>query len=250
MPASLSDIVAWLDRYLRIAEIPDYPNALNGLEVENSGAVSRVVAAVDASVATVAGARGGDLFLTHHGLFWEGNRPITGRRYRGVGTLIRADAALYSAHLPLDLHAEVGNNPLLARALGASLTGRFGSYQGVAIGVTGRLAIARRELVARVAAVVGGAPKLIAGGPAQLRRIGVLTGAGGSDIAEAVAAGCDTLVTGEGAHHTWHDAMELGINVIYAGHYATETFGVQALAARVAARFALPWGFLDIPTGL
>ena len=122
----LGEIVAWLDGYLRVGEIPDYPNALNGLEVENGGAVARIVAAVDASFETVSQAQGGDLILTHHGLFWDGNQPLTGRRYRRIRALLQADAALYSAHLPLDLHPEVGNNPLLARALGVEVSGSFG----------------------------------------------------------------------------------------------------------------------------
>lgn len=248
--APLTAITSWLDEYLRIGAVPDHPNALNGLQVENSGLVVRLVAAVDASLGTIAGVGRGDLLLTHHGMLWDGNRPITGRRYSRIKALFDADAALYSAHLPLDLHPEVGNNVLLARGLGVSATEPFGLHQGVAIGVRGPLAIDRAELVARVGALLHASPKLISGGPPTVARIAIVSGAAGGMVLEARNSGCDTLLTGEGAHHTYFDAMEWGINLLYAGHYATETLGVKALAEKAAQRFGLPWEFHDHPTGL
>ncbi|HEU5357733.1 MAG TPA: Nif3-like dinuclear metal center hexameric protein [Gemmatimonadales bacterium] len=248
--AELRDLVAWLDGYLRIAEAPDHPNAVNGLQVENSGQVTRIVAAVDASLETIAGLRRNDLLLTHHGLLWDGNQPVTGRRYRRLKALFDLDAALYSAHIPLDLHPDVGNNVLLARALGVGVSGGFGLHQGVAIGVQGALAMDRSDLVARIASLLGGPLKLIAGGPTRTSRIAIVTGAGGGLVREARDAGCDTLITGEGAHHTYFDAVEWGVNLVYAGHYATETLGVKALAEKTALQFGLPWEFHDHPTGL
>jgi dinuclear metal center YbgI/SA1388 family protein len=249
----LADVTAWLDGFLRIGEIPDYPNALNGLEVENGGRVARVVAAVDTSLATieqaVAGA-GPALLLTHHGLFWDGNLPVTGRRYRRLRALLAADAALYAAHIPLDLHPEVGNNAVLARMLGMSVDGWFGNFKGVPIGVHGPLVIEREALADRLTSLLGGRTHLIAGGPARTRHIGIVTGAAGGMLAEAKAAGCDTFITGEAAHHLHFDATEWGVNVFLAGHYATETVGVRALAERVAGEFSLPWEFHDHPTGL
>ena len=252
--ADLKEIASYLDEYLRIREIPDEPTAVNGLQVENSGRVTSLVAAVDASQATIAAADPSALILVHHGLLWDGNVPIAGRRYRRLRALLDRDAALYSAHIPLDVHPEVGNNVVLAERLGLSIEGWFGDYRGIPLGVWGRaphILTHRDALGAEVAQALGsGAVRVIAGGPERPGRIGIVTGAGGSMIGAARDTGLDTLVTGEGAHHTYFDAMEWGINVIYAGHYATETLGVQALASHLADRFDLPWDFHDHPTGL
>lgn len=248
----LDELTAYLDDYLGVGGFPDYPNALNGLQVQNGGDVSRVAAAVDASEATVLAAadRGCDLLLVHHGLFWAGNRPVTGRRYRRLHALLRAGVAVYASHLPLDAHAEVGNNAVLAGELGLEPTGRFGPFEGVDIGVEGRARTTAAELRERLASVLGGPVMMIAGGPERLERVGVLTGGGGDMIPAAIDAGLDALVTGEGAHHTYFDAVEGGITVYYGGHYATEVWGVRALAAHLEERFDLPWEFLDFPTGL
>jgi len=248
----LSELVAWLDDFLRVREIGDSAEALNGLQVENAGEVTRIAVAVDACEAVIgeAARAGADLLLVHHGLFWSGLTPHTGRSYRKLATLVRGDLAVYSAHLPLDVHPEVGNNVVLARRLGMEIAGWWGEYKGAPIGVWGELALERDDLCARLGAVLGVSAKLIPGGPARTRRIGVITGSGGSMIRAAHAAGLDTYVTGEGQHWTYFDAEELGLNVLFAGHYATETVGVRALAERVAARFGLPWSFIDHPTGL
>ncbi|MGH7590011.1 MAG: Nif3-like dinuclear metal center hexameric protein, partial [Gemmatimonadales bacterium] len=163
--------------------------------------------------------------------------------------LFDVDAALYAAHIPLDLHPEVGNNVLLADALGVKVTGPFGLHQGVPIGVCGDLTIDRAKLVSRVGSLLDVSPMLIAGGPGTVARIAIVTGAGGGMVREAKDVGCDTLLTGEGAHHTYFDATECGVNLIYAGHYATETLGVKALAEKTARQFGLPWEFHDHPTG-
>lgn len=254
----LAEIVAYTDAYLRLAEIPDYPNALNGLQVENSGRVGRIVAAVDASQETIDGvvdaygrADGAPpLVLVHHGLFWDGNAPVTGRRYRRLSTLLLNDVALYAAHLPLDVHPEVGNNAVLARRLGIEPDATFGTYKGLPLGVAGTLESTRSELVERLDALLDTTARCIPGGPERIRRVGIVTGGGGGLAGEALAAGCDTLVTGEGAHHTYFDATELGVNLIFAGHYATEQVGVQALAEHLGLRFELPWEFHWHPTGL
>ena len=248
----LQELVEYLDNYLRVAEILDAPTALNGLQVANGGSVDRVAAAVDGSEATIkaAIAAGCDLLLVHHGLFWDGNVPVTARRYRRLRALFDHDVAVYSAHLPLDVHPEIGNNAVLAREVGITVRGAFGEYKGVPLGVWGDCAITREALAARLDDLLGGRVKLIAGGPERIERIGVVTGGGGSMIAQAVAAGLDAYITGEGAHHTYFDAMEGGINVYYGGHYATETWGVRALARHLEERFDLPWQFIDHPTGL
>lgn len=245
-------LAAYVDDLLHVEEIRDWRNALNGLQVENRGRIGKVGAAVDASEQTIEGAieRGCGLLFVHHGLFWSGNRPVTGRRYRRLRRLLDADVAVYSAHLPLDVHPELGNNVLLARALGIEVTGGFGEHEGRLIGVYGSCDFEREDMRARLADVVGGAVRLIAGGPERVRSAGVLTGGGGSMVESAIEAGLDALVTGEGSHHTFVDAMEGGLNLYYAGHYATETFGVRALAEHVAARFGLEWEFIEAPTGL
>ena len=253
MSVSLDELVAYMDGYLDVDEVPDYPNALNGLQVDSPGAeVQRVVAAVDASEASIRAAvdAGADLLMVHHGLFWDGNRPITGRRYRRVSALMDSGLALYASHLPLDVHPEVGNNVVLAAELGLEVEGWFGSYEGQRLGVWGTLEVKREVLAARLDEVLGGPVKLIPGGPEKLQKVGVLTGGGGSMVGAALEAGLDALVTGEGAHHTYFDAQEGGINLYYGGHYATETWGVRALAEHVAERFDLEWSFVDLPTGL
>jgi len=248
----LTELVSYLDGYLRVAAVPDAPHAVNGLQVANRGTVSRVAVAVDLCEATVrlAAEQGADLLLVHHGLFWGGLQPLTGRAYRRVASLFANDIALYSAHLPLDLHPEVGNNAVLARQLGVSLRGDFGEEYGVRIGRWGEIDVSRHALERRLATLMGSAPRLMAFGPERVQRVGIVTGAAGSMIAQAAGAGLDTFVTGEGPHHTFFDAEELKVNVFYAGHYATETVGVKALAEHLHARFHLPWTFLDHPTGL
>ncbi|HEX7117250.1 MAG TPA: Nif3-like dinuclear metal center hexameric protein [Longimicrobiales bacterium] len=247
-----SELIEYLDAYLRIGEVPDYPNALNGLQVEGGEEVERIGAAVDASEASIREAvrRGCDLLLVHHGLFWDGNRPVTGRRYRRLRPLLERGIAVYSAHLPLDVHPEVGNNVVLARELGIELEGEFGEYRGVPVGVWGRLDLSREALLARLDEVLGARVHLLPGGPERVARVGVLTGSGGGMIGAAIDAGLDALVTGEGAHHTYFDAVEGGINVYYGGHYATETWGVRALAAHLSNRFGVASEFIDLPTGL
>lgn len=252
--AELTEIVEYLDRRLSIHEVEDYPGAYNGLEIEARSPVEKVAAAVDACRATaeMAASAGAQLLLVHHGLFWGEPLPLTGRNYRRVAAFLQADLALYAAHLPLDVHPELGNNVLLAEALDLEIEGRFGSHEAVeGIGVWCTTDLAREELLGRIARVCGGeAPSVVPGGPAHVRRVGIVTGGASSLLEEAAAEDLDTFVTGEGPHHTFHQAQELGVNLVYAGHYATETFGVRATAREVAERFEIEWEFLDHPTGL
>jgi dinuclear metal center YbgI/SA1388 family protein len=248
----LDELVAYLDAWLRVREVPDDPEAMNGLQVENGGTVTSVAVAVDAceAVITASAARGADLLIVHHGLFWGPRVPVTGRAYRKLRALVGSGLALYSAHLPLDVHPDVGNNTVLAGLLGVQVTDRWGEYKGAPIGVAGPLSVERDEIGRRLQEHLGVAARLIPGGPVRTTRVGVITGAGGSMIRQAHAAGIDTFVTGEGAHHTYFDAEELGVNVFFAGHYATETVGVKALGEHLGERFGLPWSFIDHPTGL
>lgn len=249
----LQTLSLYLDSLLRVHEIPDEPNAVNGLQVANRGEVSRIVAAVDASQQTidrVAAEGPGALILVHHGLFWDGNRPVVGRRYRRLRSLFDQDLALYSAHLPLDVHPELGNNVALAELFGLPVSGWFGRYLGTETGVWGELDLPRDALRQRVEEKLATSVTLIPGGPERTARVGIISGGAGSMIGDAIRAGLDTYITGEGAHHTYFDAAEGGINVLYAGHYATEQLGVQRLARHLAARFGMPWEFHHYDTGL
>jgi len=252
--AELEHILQYLEAYLELSDHPDSSTALNGLQVQGPAEVEHLVVAVDASEASIRSAveRGADLLLVHHGLFWGGLTPLTGQLFRRVAPLIRSDVGLCSIHLPLDAHRDVGNCALLAEALGLEVQESFADYDGVDIGWWGRLAegVPAHELEGDLREVLGGPVHTIAGGPAKVRRVGVVTGAGAGFLSEAVELGLDALVTGEAPHHAHFDAMESGIHLFLGGHYATETFGVKALAAHLADRFDLTWEFLDQPTGL
>ncbi len=248
----LAKIIAHCDTTLRTAEIGDYDSAMNGLQVENSGHVTRLAAAVDASLATVklAIAAQADLLIVHHGLFWSKPQPWTGRKYELLKLLLANNLAVYSSHLPLDAHPQLGNNAQLAAALGWKNRKSFFFSHGQNIGLRVRQKISRTELAGLLEHATGAKPKLIPGGKAICERIGIVTGGAGGDLPQAAAAGVDTFITGEGPHWTYALAEELGVNVFYGGHYATETFGVKALAAALSKKFHLPWKFLDHPTGL
>lgn len=249
----LDELVSYLDEYLDIASVPDYPGALNGLQVQNSGSVRKVAACTDACQATIDAAvqRGADLMVVHHGLFWgKGIQPLTERNYNRIKKLVTNDVAVYSVHLPLDAHSEVGNNAELARGIGLHVRGSFAEYEGHPIGLWGELDVSREELAQRLEKLLGREPFVIPAGPEQTKRVGILSGGGAAHIADARDEGLDTFITGEGPHHSYFDAQEWRLNVLYAGHYATETLGVKALAQHVASKFGLEWEFIDHPTGL
>jgi dinuclear metal center YbgI/SA1388 family protein len=250
--ASLRDIVQHCDRRLRTADIRDFPGAANGLQVENSGRVTRIAATLDASLATVrlAIAARADLLIVHHGLFWGPTHPWTGRRRELLGLLVKHDLAVYSSHLPLDMHPVLGNNAVLCAALGLKKLKPFLADTGQFLGSQAVTKISRTELSRRLGKILGDVPLVIPGGPAVCRRIGVCTGGAGDRVQQAATEGVDTFVTGEGPHWTYALAEEAGVNVFYGGHYLTETFGVKALAAELSRKFKLPWQFLDHPTGL
>lgn len=251
---NLPDLVSHLDIELRIAETADYPNALNGLQLENHhGKVTKIVAAVDATLPVMrkAVAVGADLLIVHHGMFWTGLQAWTGPVFQKLKFCGENGLAVYSVHLPLDMHPVLGNNAQIARALALTPTGGFLDYKGTNVGVTVEHELALEELVTRFkTALDGSAVHVCAGGSKTTRKIGISSGGSGSEVAAAAKAGIDTFLTGEGPHWSYTLAEELGINVLYGGHYATETFGVKALAAHVEAKFGIPWEFVDHPTGL
>lgn len=255
---NLQDVVHYLDHLLHTIDVPDYDQALNGLQLENGGTVSRVAAAVDFSSEAVRRAvgAGADFLLVHHGMFWDGLRPITGTRYERLAAAMRHGLAVYSSHLPLDYHDTLGNNAQFAVRLALVPDGRFGRHHSLALGLTGAADLTTADLADRVRAFAEPLGTHLVVSPCaperRTRRWAVLTGAGASSaiLDEASASGVDTLIVGEGPHHTAVEAQERGIVVIYAGHYATETLGVQAIAVELERKYGLPWSFLHIPTGL
>ena len=252
MSAPLNDISRYSDRLLGHAGISDFPGALNGLQLQNKGRVTRIAAAVDANLPVVhaAAALGADLLLVHHGIGWAPLCPVTGGRYELLKTCFDHNLAIYSSHLPLDAHPRLGNNALLCKALGFSPGKPFFREKGTIIGRKTTARLQREKLCVRLGRILGQAPILLPGGPEICRHIGIVTGGAGNELALAAADGIDTFITGEGSHWTFSLAHELGVNVIYGGHYQTETFGVKALASHLSGKFKLPFDFIDAPSGL
>jgi dinuclear metal center YbgI/SA1388 family protein len=258
MSLTCDALADYLNRLLDVAGHPDYPQAVNGLQLANRRPVARIGAAVDLSLRAIekAHSAGINFLIVHHGMFWDGVQPLVGRAYERVRALITADIAVYSVHLPLDSSAEFGNSALLARRLGLTPTGGFARYSDVYLGVLGESDIPTSDLVKAVASFATEHNTVIRTTPIQpnhrTHRWAICSGAGANTetLREAARAGIDTLLVGEGAHHTAVDAEELSVNVIYAGHYATETLGVQAIAQRASTDHGIPWLFLAAPTGL
>jgi dinuclear metal center YbgI/SA1388 family protein len=249
--AACKQIIGYLDDLLDPTAYDDY--GPNGLQVPGSEQIQTVVTGVSANAELFARAReaGADLVLVHHGLFWAGPpRPLDRAAKRRLQLLFDADLALAAYHLPLDGHLEVGNNALLARAIGGAEIEPFAAHSRATIGVRARFAgpgIAPDELVARVHEATGREPLAFAGGPDPVRTIGIVSGAGADHLEDAIAAGLDAFVTGEPAERSMARAREAEVHFLAAGHYATETFGVRALGERLAERFGLRHVFVDVP---
>lgn len=252
------DLAEYADGLLETATTPDYIGAVNGLQLENRSELRGIVAAVDFSSRAINGAIaiGANLLVVHHGMFWDALAPIRGSSYRRLRLLIENDIAVYSSHLPLDRHRTLGNNVLLAKKLGLRPTATFAGFQGVSIGVSGESQIETAVLAdqARKFAKSYGSEvrTTLIGSNRQTKRWGICTGAGASTetLKEAREIKIDTLIVGEGPHWTAVYAEENELAIIYAGHYATETLGVTALAEHLGAKFGIPSSFVSAPTGL
>jgi dinuclear metal center YbgI/SA1388 family protein len=258
MPATAREVAQYLDKVLSTALIKDYSNAINGLQFEHSGPVRKIGAAVDFSLEALRGAIGAEVnfILVHHGMFWSGLQPLVGSAYERVRLLLTHDVAVYASHLPLDAHPSLGNAVLFALELGLSPSLPFAHVNGTAVGVAGEADIGTAELLARADAFArrydGTARSSAMGTMRRTRRWAICTGAGASSdtMQEARMLGVDTLIVGEGPHHTAVGAPEQGLVIIFAGHYATETFGVCAAAQEASRHFSVPWQFIHAPTGL
>ena len=243
-------IVSILDKTLRTSEIAD--SSVNGLQVEGATEITRVGLTVDASLEAykLAQQKGCQMVIAHHGLIWDGLRRITGPVYRHIEFLVKNGINLYVSHLPLDMHPLLGNNILLARALGLKNLQPFGVYHGSHIGFEGRLSKTGsvRSVSDILRKVCGGPVSALPFGPAKIRRVAVVAGRGRSALPEAIEKKIDLFVTGEVVHETHHEALEGNINVIYGGHYHTEKSGVLAAGDFLNKKFGIDAVFLDVPT--
>ena len=249
----LKRIAAFIDDTLKISDF-GADSAMNGLQVESSADVKRIVTAVDVSDRSIrkAASSGADLLIVHHGLFWGNPVPITGVMARRIKLLLSKGVSLYAAHLPLDCHPVIGNNALLAELLGLERCTPFGLYHGMAIGLCGALPhpLAPAGLARKLKKSLGAESKIFPFGPDRVRKLGIVSGGGASLVGDAASAGCDALLTGEPAHSVYHLAREARITLICSGHYSTETLGVKALAGLIRTELGLTAKFIDIPTGL
>ena len=242
MPTTRATLTATVDELLEAVDFPDY--GPNGLQVEGGEAIHRLATGTTASLATIraAVAAGADALLVHHGILWGGLQPITGMLAARVRELLAAECNLLAYHLPLDAHPERGNNAWVLRQLEADAGVRpFASFKGREIGLAADLprAVPADDLVARLRTLFDHEVIHCPGGSGPIRRLGVVTGGGQGALAEAAAAGCDALVTGETSEQTWHEAAELGCHCLACGHHATECRAVHELGAELARRLDL-----------
>lgn len=243
----LDAVVSWCDQRLNRRAFKDFKGAENGLQLANQGTITRIGASVDAGLTPIesAVARGIDFLIVHHGLFWTPPIPITAHHYRKLSVAITQNLALYSAHLPLDAHPEIGNNVQLARAFRLEPAGTFLPYEGQDIGIIAQLHEPFDQLVHRLREAFGTSCTPLLFGSRSPKKIAILTGSGNSAVDALRGLGVDTLITGELKQNHFNQAQEEQLNLIPCGHYATETYGVKALAAEVALHFNLPWEFID-----
>jgi len=246
------ELTTYLDAYLQISAFVD--NSQNGLQVQGREEIQRVAAAVDACQETIDAAANAniDLLLVHHGLFWDKPEKIVGPHFQRVKKAIESGLNIYCAHLPLDAHPDVGNNVVLAQRLGFAPVAGFGASHGRDIGYIAEASatMTQSEFLRRLHETLGRDVRADFFGTPTIQRLAIVSGGGAFLLPHAVAAGVDAFLTGEPSHSRYHFCKENRFNVVYGGHYATETFGVIALAQHLEAKFGLPYQFLDFPTGL
>jgi len=244
-----TELVTYLDDLLTIKLIADY--GPQGLQIEGREEVNKIAVGVDAAHATIDGALaiGSDMLIVHHGIFWGPPKRIAGAFGYKVRRFIEADLNLYAAHLALDAHPTLGNNAELCRLLGLAPIGGYFNFKGLDVGLIAEPTspVSFQALAARFADALQPPLKVDASGPERVRKVAVCSGDAARSLEEAFDLGCDTLVTGELDYTLAHAAEELGMNVLYGGHYATETLGVQALARHLNEQFGLSWVFIDVP---
>ena len=241
----------YLDNLLNTKEVKDSPNAMNGLQVQNTGEIKKVGLAVDLCMATIKKAIAAEcnMMFVHHGMLWGGVQMIRGNFYKKIFTMMRGNLGLYSAHLPLDMHPVLGNNKALADLVGLTKIEPFGEYEGQKIGLMGLLkSISAEALGVKLEAKIGSPVKVIGSG--EVRTLGLVSGGAADILRQASTAGLDAYLTGEGANHHYHEAVENDCVLILAGHYATETGGIKAVGRHLEEQFGIETEFLDYPTGM
>jgi dinuclear metal center YbgI/SA1388 family protein len=248
-----NDIVSYLDSYLQIDEIEDY--GPQGLQVETDNETAqRIALAVDAAPPVIAAAAewNADMLLVHHGVLWRDVERIAGPLGERVRSLMQGGVNLYAAHLPLDAHQEVGNNAVLAQMFGIEIADWWFAPKGTPLGVIGTATAVtgRDQFVAQIEKRLNTEARLLPHGPDPIHTVAIVSGFGAGQAAEARALGADTFLTGETSHANYWDAADYEMNIIYAGHYATETVGVQALGRHLAEKFGVAIRFFDFPTGM
>ena len=247
--ARRDELISYLDELLDADGWPDY--SPNGLQVPGADEVELVVTGVSAhrELFEAAAAAGAQLVLCHHGIFWGPVAPITEQTKARLKLLFDDDMSLAQYHLPLDAHPEVGNNALICEGLGLERAEAFGDAKGRSIGWIGtaREPLTAAELIERGTALFGSPPLAFESGPDEIRRVGVLSGAGGSALGEAIALGLDAFITGEPSEHVMADAREGGVHFLAVGHYASETFGVRRLGDLLAETFGVSHRFIEVP---
>lgn len=246
-----ADLIDYLDAYLRINEIGDY--GPQGLQVETDNeTVQRIALAVDVSPAIIEAAAGwgADMLLVHHGILWRSVERIAGPLGQRVRLLLQHGINLYAAHLPLDAHPEVGNNAILAHMLGVAVTDWWCVPKDTPVGVFGpvKTAVSLPQFVDQIDNQLHTKARVLAHGPQQVAQVAIVSGFGADQAAAARELGADTFVTGETSHANYWSAADYGLNIIYAGHYATETVGVKALGEHLTNKFDLTTQFFDFPT--
>ncbi len=250
------EFTSWLDKRLEL-EAYSKDISLNGLQVSASEKeIKKAAFAVDACLESIrrAAQSGADILIVHHGFFWGAPLAITGAHYKRVKALLGADIALYAAHIPLDANPEIGHNACIARVIGLepSSIKPFGEWRGMVIGAMGSFPQEETldSVIAKLFPNGENAAHILPFGPQKIKTAGIVSGGGGSDLAQAIDAGLDLFITGEIGHEQYHAALEAGISVIAGGHYQTEVFGLKALAKEIAINFNIETFFIDVPTGL
>ncbi len=254
-PMTLKDFDAWMRALLHFEAAGDADPGLNGIQVSCSAKeITRAAFCVDACREAVrrAAAFKADVLVAHHGLFWGRRAPVTGVLYGRIRQLMEADMALYAVHLPLDMHPEVGNNAGIARHLGLTDIVPFGPYKGAVVGVKGRLPspLTVQEIASRLLGGEAASARFLPFGPPSISTVGIVSGGGADNAADAINEGLDLFITGEVSHQLYHDCLEAGIHVIFAGHYYSETFGIRLLRDAFSRDTGIETRFIDLPTGM
>jgi len=252
---NIHDFDVWCRSFLAIDDCVGTDSSLNGLQVGNQNApLKKVAFAVDACLETFrkAADEKADLLFVHHGLFWGKPLAVTGSMYERMRILIEGNLALYGVHLPLDMHPEWGNNAGLASVLGLEEQEPFGAYKGLRIGVKGRFStpMKRDDVITRLFGGWEESIRMLPFGPEMVSSVGIISGGAPFEVAEAIAEGLDLYITGDASHSIYHQSLEAGINVLFGGHYLTETSGVRAVEKKVREELELETVFIDVPTGL